>query len=86
MITIKTLESTVAARDRTINDKDTTIKELSSKHLELQQRMNALETELAVKDDIERKLNLANDLITKITEAKEKMQKELETASDYLLE
>ena len=44
MLTIKTLESTIAAKDRTINDKDTTIKDISSKHLELQQRMNALET------------------------------------------
>lgn len=48
--------------------------------------MNGLEAMVAVKDDISNKLHLANQLIEKITEAKEKMQRELETASDYLLE
>ena len=35
--------------------------------------MNALELQVAVKDDIQNKLNLANELIEKLTEAKEKM-------------
>lgn len=60
MDTIKNLEATIASKDRTINDKDNVVKELSSKNLEMQQKLNALESMLAVKDDISNKLNLAN--------------------------
>jgi chromosome segregation ATPase len=73
METIKRLEATIATRDRTINEKDQTIKELSSKNLEMQQRMNALEAIVAVKEDLEKKVELANQLIQKISEAKEKL-------------
>jgi len=41
---------------------------------------------VAVKDDISEKLHMANQLIEKLQDAKEKLQRELETASDYLLE
>ena len=52
----------------------------------MQQRINSLESALAVKEDISEKLDLANQLIEKLHNSKEKLQKELETASDYLLE
>lgn len=45
-----------------------------------------MEAELSVKQDLERKIEMSEQLIGKLTEAKEKLQKELETASDYLLE
>jgi hypothetical protein len=41
---------------------------------------------VAVKDDISERLDQANQLIQKLHASKEKMQRELETASDYLLE
>lgn len=41
---------------------------------------------MAVKQDLERKIEMSEQLIAKLSEAKEKLQKELETASDYLLE
>ena len=69
-----------------VHEKDNTIKELTAKNLEMQQRINALESLVAVKDDISDKLALATQLIEKLTSAKERLQKELETASDYLLE
>jgi restriction endonuclease S subunit len=52
----------------------------------MQQKINSLEALLAVKDDISEKLEMATRLIEKLTAAKEKLQRELETASDYLLE
>jgi len=82
----KQVEDLLVDRERVINEKDNTIKELTAKNLEMQQRINSLESMLSVKDDLENKLNLANQLIEKLHESKEKLQRELETASDYLLE
>jgi hypothetical protein len=45
-----------------------------------------LEAIAAIKEDLSEKLDLANELIEKLHSSKEKMQRELETASDYLLE
>lgn len=59
---------------------------MTEKNLEMQQRINSLEAIAALKDDLSEKLNLANQLIETLTASKEKMQRELETASDYLLE
>lgn len=74
------------AKEKTIYDKDLTIKTLMAKHLETQQKVNALEALVAIKDDLSDKLDLANQLIERLQVSKEKMQRELETASDYLLE
>ncbi|CDW87552.1 gas2 domain containing protein [Stylonychia lemnae] len=82
----KRVEDELLAKERIINEKDTMIKELTSKNLEMQQQINALESEVAVKNDLQNKLALAQELIEKISDAKERLQKELETASDYLLE
>lgn len=82
----KRVEDELLVKERIISEKDTTIKELTAKNLEMQQKINALEAIAAIKEDLVQKMNLAQELIEKITEAKEKLQKELETASDYLLE
>jgi hypothetical protein len=82
----KRLEDELLLRERIINEKDNTIKILTEKNLEMQQKINALEALVAVKDDISEKLHMANQLIEKLQDAKEKLQRELETASDYLLE
>ncbi len=50
------------------------------------QQINSLESIAAVKEDLESQLNEAHQLIEKLQESKEKLQRELETASDYLLE
>ena len=52
----------------------------------MNQRINSLEAIAAIKDDLSRSLDEANKLIEKLQASKEKMQRELETASDYLLE
>ena len=52
----------------------------------MSQRINSLETLVSVKDDLEKRLLNANQLIDKLQESKERLQRELETASDYLLE
>lgn len=59
---------------------------MTEKNLEMQQRINALDQLVAVKEDLSQKLDCANELLERLHSAKEKMQRELETASDYLLE
>lgn len=53
----KRLEEELLNRERIINEKDNTIKILTEKNLEMQQRINALESLVAVKDDISEKLH-----------------------------
>lgn len=48
--------------------------------------IQALKIELQRREDVERQLNLANEIIGKLSESKSKIQRDLETASDYLLE
>lgn len=48
------------AKEKVINEKDTTIKIMTEKNLEMQQRINALEAIAAIKDDLSQKLDLAN--------------------------
>jgi len=62
----KRVESELIVRERIINEKDYTIKELTSKNLEMQQKINSLESMLTVKDDISERLDKANQLIEKI--------------------
>ena len=45
-----------------------------------------LREQLKRKEDVEKQLATANEIIGKISEAKARGQKDLETASDYLLE
>lgn len=60
MTAIKRLEAENLNRERIINEKDNTIKILTAKNLEMQQRINSLESLVAVKEDLEEKLDLAN--------------------------
>lgn len=69
-----------------INEKKQIINTLSEQLLQMQQKINSLEAIAVIKDDLSRSLDEANKLIEKLQASKEKMQKELETASDYLLE
>lgn len=48
----KNVEDELVVRERIINEKDHTIKELTSKNLEMQEKINSLESLLVVKDDI----------------------------------
>lgn len=54
--------------------------------LQHQAEKEALKIELQRREDVERQLNLANEIIGKLSESKAKIQRDLETASDYLLE
>lgn len=56
----KKLFDEISIRERTINEKDNTIKILTAKNLEMQQKINSLESIVAVKDDISEKLHMAN--------------------------
>lgn len=56
----KKVEDELIVKEKIINEKDTTIKILTAKNLEMQQRINSLEAVVAVKDDISEKLDLAN--------------------------
>ena len=41
---------------------------------------------MAIKKDVEEQLSSANELVEKITVEKDKLQKDLITASDYIIE
>ena len=86
MASKKKVEDDNIAKEKTIAEKQQIINTMTQKNLEMQQRINSLEAIAAIKDDLSRSLDEANKLIEKLHASKEKMQKELETASDYLLE
>ena len=46
---------------------------MTEKNLEMQQRINSLESLVAIKDDLAQKLELANQLIETLHTSKEKM-------------
>ena len=60
MAQIKRLQDELLGKERIINEKDQTIKIMTEKNLEMQQKINALEAIAAIKDDISEKLDLAN--------------------------
>jgi len=59
---------------------------LDSVNLSLKNQILRLEAELKVRIDIEFQLKSANDEIGKLSAQKDKLKKDLDTASDYLLE
>jgi hypothetical protein len=69
----KKVEDENIIKEKIINEKDQTIKIMTEKNLEMQQRINALEVIAAIKDDLSEKLNLANELIERLHASKEKM-------------
>ena len=56
----KAVEDENVEKQRVINDKDQTIKVMTEKNLEMAQRINSLESVVAVKDDLAQKLDYAN--------------------------
>jgi len=71
---------------QTIAERDATIRTLDSVNLSLKNEILRLEAELKVRIDIEIQLKSANDEISKLSAQKDKLKKDLDTASDYLLE
>jgi hypothetical protein len=60
MSTKKKVEDENVMKEKIINEKDQTIKIMTEKNLEMQQRINSLEAIAAIKDDLSEKLELAN--------------------------
>jgi hypothetical protein len=56
----KKVEDENVMKEKIINEKDQTIKIMTEKNLEMQQRINSLEAIAAIKDDLSEKLELAN--------------------------
>ena len=67
-------------------DKDIKIKNLMQTNLELQAKLHQLNQLVAVKDDLTDQLNQLNNYVEELLAQKKSMQKELDTAGDYLLE
>ena len=54
------VEEDSVAKQRVINEKDQTIKVMTEKNLEMSQKINSLESIVAIKDDLAQKLDHAN--------------------------
>lgn len=67
-------------------NKDIKIKSLMKTNLELQSQLASLNQLVAVKDDLADQLNQVNDYVDELCAQKVSMQKELDTAGDYLLD
>ena len=67
-------------------ERDQTIRQLQSTNLQHRNEIMRLEQELKVRIDIEIQLRTALENVWILTEQKEKLKKDLDTASDYLLE
>eukprot|EP00347_Sterkiella_histriomuscorum_P019812 403340205 len=72
--------------EKDLGQKNITIQMQTERNLQLTAEIEALRQELQRKEDVERQLQTANDIIGKLSESKAKIQRDLETASDYLLE
>ena len=67
-------------------DKYIKIKNLMQTNLDLQAKLNSLNQLVAIKDDLSDQLDQLNNYVEEIMAQKKTMQRELETAGDYLLE
>lgn len=67
-------------------DKDIKIKNLMQTNLDLQAKLNSLNQLVAIKDDLSDQLDQLNNYVEELHAQKKTMQRELETAGDYLLE
>lgn len=67
-------------------DKDIKIKNLMQTNLELQAKLHQLNQLVAIKDDLTDQLHQLNNYVEEILSQKKNMQRELDTAGDYLLE
>ena len=71
---------------RDVAERDATIRSVDSINLQYKNEIMRLEQELKIRIDIEIQLRAANDEISKLVSQKNKLKKDLDTASDYLLE
>lgn len=69
-----------------MGQKNLTIQILTETNLHLKSELLSMHEELKRKEDVEKQLASANEMIQKLNESKGRCQKDLETASDYLLE
>lgn len=69
-----------------VTERDQTIRSLDSINLQYKNEIMRLEQELKIRIDVEVQLRSANEEIRALTEQKAKLQSDLDTASDYLLE
>jgi chromosome segregation ATPase len=82
----KNVHIDLTARQLVLDQREITIKELKVVILKLEQTILSLELLVSVKNDLSSQLDQATHLIEKLQDAKERLQRELETAGDYLLE
>ncbi len=69
-----------------MGQKNITIQILTERNLQLSAQILSLKQEVQRLHDVEKQLSVANDVISSLTESKLRIQKDLEVASDYLLE
>jgi esterase/lipase len=69
-----------------LGQKNITIQILTERNLQLSAQILSLKQEVQRLHDVEKQLSVANDVISSLTESKLRIQKDLEVASDYLLE
>ena len=71
---------------RELGERDATIRSLDSINLQYKNEIMRLEQELKIRIDVEMQLRDARAEIRLLIEQKDKLKKDLDTASDYLLE
>lgn len=72
--------------ERDLGQKNLTIQMQTQKTLELTSTIERLTYELQRLQDVDRQKETASQIVAKLNEQKARLQKDLETASDYLLE
>jgi chromosome segregation ATPase len=72
--------------EKELGQRSVTVQVLTERALQLSSEVTALRAQLARTEDVERQLATANQIVQKLNDTKAKLQKDLETASDYLLE
>ncbi len=72
--------------EKDVGQKTIMIQILTETNLQLNGTISQQQDELRRREDVERQLVAANEVISKLNESKARCQKDLETASDYLLE
>lgn len=80
------LQNEVEKLHADLNQRNQTIRSLESVNLQLRNEIMRLEGELKVRIDVERQLREANIQIQILIEQKDKLKRDLDTASDYVLE
>jgi len=79
-------ERVIEEQRQELSERDATIRSLESINLQYKNEVLRLEQELKVRIDIEIQLKAANEEIARLVAQKDKLKKDLDTASDYLIE